>query len=444
MPEKNNKPDFVDWFRSSSPYIHAHRSKTFVVSFGGEALSDTAFDHLIHDIATLNSLGIKLVLVHGARPQIEHRLKSRGKCLYGKHPNGTRLRITDDIALDCVKEAVGSIRVEIEALLSMGLTNTPMAGAQIRVTSGNYVTAQPLGVHEGMDYLHTGEVRRINCTSIKKSLDEGDIVLLSPIGYSPTGEVFNLSSEDVATSAAIALNADKLIFLTENKGVLDNRKKLVQQLNPAEAEKILASKRKLSDEIRNHLYSANNACRSGVRRVHLIHRSIDGALLRELFTRDGIGTLITAEMYEGMRRANIDDVGGILELLKPLEESGALVRRSREYLEMEIDHFTIIERDGMIIGCAALYPYPNKGVGELACLAVHPDYQNTGRGDALLQHIENQARTGNCSSLFVLTTRTAHWFRERGFAKSEIKSLPVKRQELYNYQRKSTIFHKYL
>ncbi len=439
MSEKNNKPDFVDWFRSSSPYIHAHRGKTFVVSFGGEALSDTSFDHLIHDIATLNSLGIKLVLVHGARPQIEKRLKNRGESLYGKHLNGTQLRITDDTALDCVKEAVGSIRVEIEALLSMGLTNTPMAGAQIRVTSGNYVTAQPVGIHEGTDYLHTGEVRRINSSSIKRSLEEGDIILLSPIGYSPTGEVFNLSAEDVATSVAIALNADKLIFLTENKG-----KKLAQQLNPAEAEKILASKRKLSDEIRNHLHSANKACRSGVKRVHLVQRSIDGALLHELFTRDGIGTLITTEMYEGIRQANIDDVGGILELLKPLEESGALVRRSREYLEMEIDQFTVIERDGMIIGCAALYPFPQKGIGELACLAIHPDYQNTGRGDALLQHIETQARKDNCSSLFVLTTRTAHWFRERGFVEDEIKSLPVKRQKLYNYQRKSKIFLKNL
>ncbi len=435
-----NDPTFVDWFRSTSPYIHAHRGRTFVIMVSGEAIADPGFGHIVHDLAILNSLGVRLVLVYGARPQIEQRLRDRGAAL--EYVNG--LRITNDEALGCVKEAAGTVRVEIEALLSMGLANTPMSGARIRAASGNFVTARPLGVRDGVDYCHTGEVRRIDSAAINQRLDQDDIVLLSPLGYSATGEVFNVSAEEVATAVAIALKADKLLFLVEGKGVLDGRKRLLQQLDPEEAEQLLDGRRKLPEEIASHLAAAVRACRQGVHRAHLVDRAVDGALLRELFTRDGIGTMVTAHRYEQMRRATIDDVGGVLELIKPLEEEGVLVRRSRELLEMEIERFTVIDRDGMIIGCAALHPFAEEGVGELACLAVHTDYRGGGRGDALLNHMENQARSLSIGSLFVLTTRTAHWFRERGFTPGDIQRLPVKRRALYNYQRNSKVFAKSL
>lgn len=438
MPKKNNNQGFVDWFRASSPYIHSHRGRTFVVLFGGEAVADPNFANLVHDIATLNSLGIKLVLVHGARPQIEERLRKRGAAL--RYVNG--LRVTDDEALACVKEAAGSVRVEIEARLSMGLANTPMSGARIHIASGNFVTARPLGVREGVDYCHTGEVRRVDTVALRRHMEAGDIVLLSPLGYSPTGEVFNLSAEDVASATAEALRADKLLFLVEGPGVLDSRRRLIQELSPNEAQRLLATRRTLPDEIASHLASAVHACRSGVSRAHLVNRTVDGALLQELFTRDGIGTMVTAMSYETVRQANIDDVGGILELIQPLEDQGILVRRSRELLEMEIDHFTVIERDGMTIGCAALYPFADETVGELACVAVHPDYQGGRRGDALLRHIERLATAMGIARLFVLTTRTAHWFRERGFLPGDIGALPVKRRSLYNYQRNSKVFIK--
>jgi len=440
LPKKKDNTGFVHWFRASSPYIHAHRGRTFVVMFGGEAVADPDFASLVHDVATLNSLGIRLVLVHGARPQIEERLRRRGADM--QYVNG--LRVTDDQALACVKEAAGSVRVEIEALLSMGLANTPMSGARIRIASGNFVTARPLGVRQGVDYLHTGEVRRVDTAGIQKRLDEGDVVLLSPVGYSPTGEVFNLSAEDVAVAAALALKADKLLFLVEGPGVLNSRRQLIQQLTPEGAEKLLGSRRTLPDEIASHLGAAVQACRAGVRRAHLVSRNVDGALLQELFTRDGIGTMITAKSYEEMRRATIDDVGGVLELIKPLEDDGVLVRRSRERLEMEIGHFTVVERDGMIIGCAALYPFPEEGVGELACMAVHPDYRSQGRGDALLEHVQELAEGMGIGRLFVLSTRTSHWFRERGFLPADPGALPVKRRALYNYQRKSKVFLKEL
>jgi amino-acid N-acetyltransferase len=354
------------------------------------------------------------------------------------------LRVTDATALACVKEAAGTVRVEIEALLSMGLANSPMAGADIRVASGNFVTAQPLGVRDGVDYLHTGEVRRIDSEALHRQLDDGALVLLSPIGFSPTGEVFNLSAEDVATAAAIQLRADKLIYLIDGNGLQLDDDTLVRELNLNEAESFLEEKGELALAIGKSLFSAIFACSNGVTRAHLINRHVDGSLLLELFTRDGIGTLISGETFEDIRQATIDDVGGILELIAPLEQEGVLVRRERERLEMEIDYFTVVERDGTIIACAALYPFSEEGCGELACLAVHREYRNQGRGDDLLEYIERQAKGLGINRLFVLTTRTAHWFQERGFKAAALDDLPMARQELYNYQRRSKVFIKAL
>lgn len=438
MSKTDNHQAFVDWFRHSSPYIHAFRGRMFVIALGGEAVADTGFAELVQDLALLNSLGVKLVLVHGARPQIEQRLREAGARI--EYVNG--LRLTDDEALPCVKQAVATVRVEIEALLSMGLAHSPMANARIRVASGNLVTARPLGILDGVDYLHTGEVRRIDVRGIEQHHAHNAIVLLSPLGYSPTGEVFNLSAEEVATSAAVQLQADKLIFLTEDNGPKGVRKQLLRQLSVKEAEQFLARKKKLTGDFVHYMQSAIHACRHGVQRTHLVDRHINGGLLLELFTRDGIGTLITDDLYEGTRRAGIDDVGGILELISPLETEGTLVRRSRERLETEIEYFTVVERDGLIIACAALYPTENKDFAELACLAVHPDYRNEGRGDTLLACIEQDALARGVQQLFVLTTRTAHWFRERGFSHAGLDALPVKRRSLYNYQRNSKIFIK--
>jgi amino-acid N-acetyltransferase len=428
---------FVDWFRRSSPYIHAHRGKVFVLSFGGEALSDAGFADLVHDIALLNGLGIRLVLVPGARPQIEQQLAERGAAM--QVVNG--LRVTDDAALACVKQANGVVRVEIEALLSMGLANSPMAGVRIRVGSGNFVTARPLGVIDGVDYRHTGEVRRVDAEALRKLLDNGSIALVPGLGYSPTGEVFNLSAADVAGAVASALGADKLIFLTENKAA-DGRGRLISSMVPRDVDQLLARRRNLPEELVRVLQNAAKACRAGVNRVHVLDRHHDGILLTELFTRDGAGTLVTAEPYELTRMARIDDVGGILELIAPLESAGILVRRSRELLEQEIDQFTVVERDGAVIACAALYPFPEERVAELACVAVHPDYREAGRGDALLAHIEDKARGEGLDELFVLSTRTTHWFRERGFQQAPVERLPRRRRDLYNWRRGSKVFVK--
>ncbi len=429
----------VDWFRASAPYIHAHRGRTFVILFGGEAVEHESFAHLIHDIALLHSLGVRLVLVHGARPQIEQQLATLGiRCEFA-----AGARITTPEALPGVEQAVGQTRMRIEAQLSMGLHNTPMAGAALKVISGNFVTAQPYGVIDGIDYCQTGNVRKVDAEAIEDQLQQHALVLISPIGYSPTGEIFNLRAEDVATEVAMALKADKLIFIMENNGVRDTDGKLLQQLNLPQAQQWRQQHNGDADT-QLHLDNAARACRNGVKRAHLISRNIDGSLLLELYTRDGIGTLVTADNYEDLRHASIDDIGGIMELITPLEAQGVLVKRSRERLELDINQFTVIERDGMIIACAALFPYPEEKVAELACLAVHPDYQQQGRGDDLLQHIEWQARKQHIDRLFTLTTQTMHWFIERGYNETGFDAMPVDRQKLYNFQRNSKILLKEL
>ena len=435
--------DYVTWFRNSSPYINAHRGRTFVVMFSGEAVDAPGFHHIVHDLALLNSLGIRLVLVHGARPQITGRLETqRLETSFERHT-----RITDSNALTAVLDAVGAVRLRVEGLFSMGLANSPMHNTSIQVVSGNFVIAKPMGIREGFDYQHTGQVRRVEVDAIRRQLEAGHIVQLSPLGCSPTGELFNLNSEEVASAAAIDLAADKLIFMSDlgqASGVTDASGAQVRDITPYDAGQLLARGEIGADNIERKLTAACHAASNGVPRAHLVNFREDGALLRELFTRDGCGTLVTRESYEGIRGAWIDDVGGILELLEPLEADGTLVRRSRELLENEIHRFVIIERDGMVVGCAALYPFPDMEAGELACVAVHPDYREGQRGAQLLTHVEKQARQQGLKSLFVLTTRAEHWFREHGFEPVEVSDLPGERQAFYNYQRQSRVFRKTL
>lgn len=429
---------FVQWFRAAAPYIHAFRGKTFVVAFGGDALADGGFASLIYDFNLLNSLGVRLVLVHGVRPQVEERLAAQGDA-----PQYVGdLRVTDADTLELVKDAVGSVRVDIETMLSVGLPNTPMAGAEIRVASGNFVTARPVGVVDGVDLQFTGEVRRIADQAINARLAGGEIVLLSPLGYSPTGEVFNLALEEVATAAALALKADKLVFLLDRGDCRDAKGKLISQLTVAAAQRMLKSLPE--GDLKLYLPHAIRACRGGVRRAHLLERARDGALLVELFTHEGVGTMVSREAVENVRPARIEDVGGILSVIEPLEEQGILVRRSRERLEQEVEQFFVDVLDGRIVGCVALYPFAETQAAEMACLAVTPDFRRAGRGDALLAAVEEAALEQGLRQIFVLTTRTAHWFIERGFKLVTPEELPTPRKALYNWQRRSKVLVKTL
>lgn len=435
MSDKN----YVKWFRHSSPYINAHRGKTFVLMIPGAAIEHANFANMIEDVALLNSLGVKLVLVHGARPQIEKHLQRSG--LDSDLAEG--LRITDLPMLSCVAQATGEVRFQIEAALSMGLPNSPLHGAAIKVASGNYVTAMPYGVIDGIDLQHTGKVRRINADAIHQALSNNAIVVISALGYSTTGEIFNLSHADVATHVATALNSDKLISFIEEQGICDTSGQLQRQLTPEACNSLLKSGQlPAHSDAEQALAAGYQVCQQGVPRSHIISYTDDGALISELFTRDGQGTLIHRDHYETVRRARLTDVGGILALLHPLEEKGVLVRRSRELLETEIYRFTVIEKDGMVVACAALYPFETEKTAELACVVTHPDYQRGGRAATLLEHIESQAKQLGLGSLFVLTTQTAHWFIEQGFTAAAKEVLPSEKQALYNYQRNSQVFLK--
>lgn len=418
----------TDWFRAAAPYIHAHRGATFVIAIDSDAIAATGFSSLIHDIALLNSLGIKLIVTFGARQQIATGCKAAGIAAQYHHD----LRITDDASLAIAINVIGTLKTQIQAQFSFGLPNTSMSDAKIRCTSGNFITAQPMGVKEGIDFQHTGKVRKIDVEGIQAQLQQQNIVLLGSLGYSSTGEVFNLSAEAIATEVASKMGADKLIFIGDTETTLP------RELTLSQAKEMLAKQKS------HLLLAATSACEAGVHRVHLIDHTLDGALLQELFSQDGVGTLLSKKPFENTRPATVQDVGGILELIAPLEANGTLVARSREQLETEMDFFTVMERDNSIIACAALYQYPESDTAELACLAVDSDYRGAGRGQYLFDCLESQARDAGLINLCVLTTQTAHWFLEHGFQAAEITDLPIMRQSLYNNQRNAKVFNKLL
>lgn len=440
---------FVPWFRSVAPYIHMHRGKTFVIGMVGEAIAAGKLAGIATDLALIQSMGVKVVLVHGFRPQVTEQLKSKG------HPAqyAQGLRITDEIALDCAQEAAGQLRFEIEAAFSQGLPNTPMAGSTVRIISGNFITARPLGIIDGIDYKSTGVVRKVDAAGIRHALDAGAMVLISPFGFSPTGEAFNLSMEEVATSVAIALQSDKLMFLTERPGIRIRPEEPASDDNPIDTEIPLAEARALLTRLAPpqqptdasyYLRHCVNACEHGVERSHILPYATDGSVLLEIYMHDGIGTMVVDEKLESLREATSDDVGAILTLIEPFEKDGTLVKRNRTEIERDIGNYTVLEHDGVIFACAALYPYPQARTGEMAALTVSPQSQGQGDGERVLKRIEQRARSQGLASIFVLTTRTMHWFLKRGFRQVDPEWLPEARRRKYNWDRRSQVLVKEL
>ncbi len=435
---------FVPWFRAVAPHIHAYHGKTFVVAIAGEAIAAGKLTALAQDLSILQAMGMRLVLVHGFRPQVNEQLAAKGHPARYSHG----LRITDGVALDCAQEAAGQLRFEIEAAFSQGLPNTPMANATVRVISGNFLTARPVGIVDGVDFMHSGVVRKVDAKAIHRAIETGAIVLLSPFGFSPTGEAFNLTMEDVATQTAVALQADKLLFLTEVPGIheqLDDAESPIDtELALADAERLLG---KLPAPLQPtdtafYLRHCVRACQGGVERSHILPFAVDGALLMEVFTHDGIGTMVVDEKLESLREATSDDVGGILQLIEPFERDGTLVKRSRTEIERDIGVYTVIEHDGVIFGCAALYEYPESNTAEMAALTISPQVQGQGDGERILKRIEQRARARGLQSIFVLTTRTMHWFIKRGFVQVDPDWLPEARKRKYNWDRRSQVLVK--
>jgi amino-acid N-acetyltransferase len=437
---------FVPWFRAVAPYMHAYRGKTFVVAMAGELIAAGKLNSFVQDLAILHSMGIRLVLVHGFRPQVNEQLAAKGHVSRFSHG----LRITDAVALDAAQEAAGQLRFEIEAAFSQGLPNTPMANSTVRMVSGNFLTARPVGIVDGVDFMHSGVVRRVDAVAMRRAIDIDALVLLSPFGFSPTGEAFNLTMEDVATSTAIALRADKLLFLTEVPGIrektLDGEGGIDTELALADAKRMLAGLPTPSQptDAAFYLQHCVRACEGGVERSHILPFATDGALLLEVFTHDGIGTMVVDEKLESLREATSDDVGGILQLIEPFERDGTLVRRERTEIERDIANYTVIEHDGIIFGCAALYPYPEARTGEMAALTVSAQVQGQGDGERILKRVEQRAKSMGLDSIFVLSTRTMHWFIKRGFVQVDPDHLPEARKRKYNWDRRSMVLVKKL
>jgi len=414
----------IQFFREAAPYIQTHKGKTFVIAISSEIIASPYFQNLINDIAILSTLGVNLVIVHGTRLQIDLQLKKQ-KITSSFHK---KLRITTPEILDISKNIVGRVRVNIETMLGYALNNPPIINRGLAVISGGFITAKPIGVHDGVDYQYTGQVRKVAKSQLKQQLANHNIVLLSPLGHSPTGKTYNLHYEEVATQTANTLHADKLIFL------LDAPSDLPRQLTLLEAQK--------HRQISPFIQRIDSALGSGVSRVHLIDAKKEGGILLELYTRDGSGTLISNEQYEEVVQASIADISGILDLIRPLEEQGTLIKRSREQLELEINNFIVIKRDQKVIGCAALYPMAASNKAELACLVVDDKYRGQQKGDVLLSFAEKLAKQTSLDSLLVLTTQTTDWFQERGFQIGSIDDLPEQKKKLYNYQRNSQILLK--
>jgi amino-acid N-acetyltransferase len=438
---------FVPWFRSVAPYIHLHRGKTFVVGIAGEAIAAGKLQHLAQDLALIQSMGVKVVLVHGFRPQVNEQLFAKGHTPRYSHG----MRITDSVSLDCAQEAAGQLRYEIEAAFSQGLPNTPMAGSTVRVISGNFITARPVGIVDGVDFQHSGLVRKVDTAGIMQTLDFGAMVLLSPFGFSPTGEAFNLTMEEVATSVAIALQADKLIFMSEIPGIRMQPNEPESENNPIDTELPLAAAKALLASLPSptqpsdtafYLQHCVKACVEGVERSHILPFDVDGALLLEVYVHDGIGTMVVDEKLESLREATADDVSGILQLIEPFEKDGTLVKRSPTEIERDANNYSIIEHDGVIFACAALYPYPESKTAEMAALTVSPHVQGQGDGERVLKRIEQRAKAAGLDSIFVLTTRTMHWFLKRGFKQVDPDWLPDARKRKYNWDRKSQVLVK--
>lgn len=421
---------FIGKFRHAAPYIQAHRDRVFVVAMPGEVFSSPVFENLIHDLALLACLGIKLVIVHGARMQIESKIEDAG--LVSRIVDQTR--VTTDEELPHVVEAINDLTTRLVSAFSTGMPNTPRFGVQLSVISGNFVIARPMGVKNGVDFEHTGVVRQIQNDRISTCLSSGNIVVVPTLGYSLTGELFNLSIQNLASEIASSIRADKLICLTD-ANVIDQ---LDLSLGAVIDARSLSQKVLSMDEPGSMLKSITPEVLAAGCRCHLIDFGSDGAILQELFTPEGQGVMVVDQDYQKLRPANIEDIGGIIDLIRPLEDRGVLVKRSRDLLERFIDSYYVIECDQMIVACGAVIPYSGK-TAELACIATHPSFTRQGLGRRLVDALVLMARKQGFKMVFILTTEGEHWFIERGFREASLEELPEEKRQAYNYQRGSKV-----
>lgn len=395
-------------------------------------ITEATLRKLVQDIVLLKAIGIKLVLVQNTRHNVATNtllVKSHAKCHDGR-------LITTYELLGEIQAVANRFKEKISSLIGQTQYRTMN---QSLLISGNFISAKPLGVNDGIDHKYTGNVRRINSEAIKNQLQLGAIVYLDNLAYSPTGQLYNLESEELAAKVAVELKADKLILFGKDPYCTEKNGDRISEMTLENYSDLST----LSPDLDTRLQAAKLAVQKGVERTHLLGASVDGALLTELMTVSGSGTMIAANPAICIRQATANDLAGLVHLLSPLEEEGILAHRSRVCLEEDLRNFFVVEQDALIIGSAALIKL-TESAAELAAMAVDPEKTEQEIGSRLMTQIESTAIEMGIQSLFVLTTKASDWFIERGFQEVDIDALPDNRRALYNHQRNSRILKKSL
>ena len=439
----STQSSFVQNFRLSAKYINQFNQNIFVIALSGYVFNESQFEKIAQDINLLHSLNIKVILVYGARPQVESILiKNKIPVRLVKN-----MRVTSNAALKHVIEVNGAIRIKIEATLS---TIKSMSEG-MHLSSGNFLTAMPVGIVDGIDMESTGKIRGVDVEAIKNKLNHHEIVIVSPIGYSPIGQIFNLSYEQTAANIAAAINADKLIYYVDANGILNERGELIPELTSEKAHKLIShieekpsseSAQNLSYDDFNILKSSLFAIENKIKKVHLINRHIDGSLIEELFTEKGSGTILTELALENFRKATEGDIKDIYRILFPLEKRKILIERDLTQIKEMINQFYVLEHDKKFIGCVSLNSF--KESLELASFSIEPKYQKLGFGKKLLKFCELEAKKLKYDEIFILTTQSEHWFAENEFKEKSKELMPTFKKETYQSERNSKYLTKKL
>ena len=400
-------------------YVPRFRDRIFVIAIDGEIIESENFSNLLLDLAVLRSLNIRVVLVHGARHQIARHAAEAGIELSNTDGSG----ITDAVTLRVGLDAATRLTHE----LLEGLTSV-----DLRAANTNAIIAYPLGIIGGVDQQHTGKVERVDTETLQYLLEKGIVPVLPPLGFDGDGRTYRVNSDGIAVEVALALKAAKILFLCET-GVLEDDGQLVRQLSIAEAEESLKKRRAaMPRNLALKLEWAARACREGISRVHLLDGHQNEALLTEVFSNEGIGTMIYSNDYQQIRKAQKKDVRRIISLIRQSVQNEELVRRTRTDILHQLDDYWVLEVDRNIVGCIALHPYPKENLGELACLYVNKASEHSGYGRRLMAFVENLAHEKGLGNLFALSTQAFVYLQQKGgFREAKPDILPPARREKY-------------
>ncbi|HTY87836.1 MAG TPA: amino-acid N-acetyltransferase [Candidatus Acidoferrum sp.] len=400
-------------------YIPQFREKTFILAIDGAIVTDENFATLLLDVAVLRSLNIRVVLVHGASAQIKALAEEQK--VQASNLDGAG--VTDAATLQLALTAANRLTHEILEGLSAN---------DLRAASTNVITAHPMGIIQGVDHLFTGKVERVDTELLTSLLSQGVVPVIPPLGFDGDGKTYRVNSDGVALAVADALKAVKLIFITAQDGLIYNGQ-LIRQMLVAELEKLLQQNNAgFLPAVLSKAQHAAAACKAGIPRVHIINGRVDEGLLAEVFSNDGIGTLIYANEYQQIRPAKKKDVRAIQLLTKAAVEADELVKRTRSSIEKTLGDYYLFEIDKNPVACVALHVYPEQKKGELACLYVNPSYENQGIGRKLIQFVENKARETGLGELITLSTQAFTYFQSKGgFAEGTPDDLPPARREKY-------------